>query len=41
MADRDRIMEGLPWKVGKHVAVLKMYDADIEPQRVVFKRLAI
>jgi hypothetical protein len=41
MADRDRIMDGSPWRVGKHAVLLKKYDADIEPQRVVFDRLAI
>jgi hypothetical protein len=41
MADRDRIMDGSPWRVGKHAVLLKKYDAEIEPHRVMFDRLAI
>jgi hypothetical protein len=40
-ADRDRVMEGSPWKVGKHVVLLKKVDADVSPLDVVFDRLAI
>ncbi|KAE8812087.1 hypothetical protein D1007_10924 [Hordeum vulgare] len=40
-ADRDRVMEGSPWRVGKHAVLLKFFDADISPVDVVFDRLAI
>ncbi|KAK1613008.1 hypothetical protein QYE76_036681 [Lolium multiflorum] len=40
-ADRDRVMEGSPWKVGKHVVLLKKVDADVSPVDAVFDRLAI
>ncbi|KAE8789491.1 hypothetical protein D1007_36291 [Hordeum vulgare] len=40
-ADRDRVMEGSPWRVGKHAVLLKFFDADISPMDVVFDRLAI
>jgi hypothetical protein len=40
-ADRDRVMEGSPWVVGCHAVLLKKYDADVQPQQVVFDRLAI
>jgi hypothetical protein len=39
--DRDRVMEGSPWKVGKHAVLLKFFDADVSPVDVVFDRLAI
>ncbi|KAE8818088.1 hypothetical protein D1007_04192 [Hordeum vulgare] len=39
-ADRDRVMEGSPWRVGKHVVLLKYFDADISPVDVVFDWLA-
>jgi hypothetical protein len=34
-------MEGSPWKVGKHVVLLKKVDADVSPVDAVFDRLAI
>jgi hypothetical protein len=40
-ADRDRIMEGSPWVVGRHAVLLKKYDAEVQPQQVVFDRLAV
>ncbi|KAM0883033.1 hypothetical protein ACQ4PT_031892 [Festuca glaucescens] len=40
-ADRDRVMDGSPWKVGKHAVLLKKCDADVSPVDVVFDRLAI
>jgi hypothetical protein len=40
-ADRDRVMEGSPWMVGKHAVLMKKYDAEVLPQQVVFDRLAI
>ncbi|KAE8770261.1 hypothetical protein D1007_58023 [Hordeum vulgare] len=40
-ADRDRVMEGSPWRVGKHAILLKFFDVDISPVDVVFDRLAI
>ncbi|KAK1678102.1 hypothetical protein QYE76_038950 [Lolium multiflorum] len=40
-ADRDRVMEGSPWKVGKHAVLLKKVDADASPVDAVFDRLAI
>ncbi|KAK1650715.1 hypothetical protein QYE76_068520 [Lolium multiflorum] len=40
-ADRDRVMEGSPWKVGKHAVLLKKFDSDVSPLDEVFDRLAI
>ncbi|KAM0853285.1 hypothetical protein ACQ4PT_051187 [Festuca glaucescens] len=40
-ADRDRIREGSLWMVGKHAVLMKVYDADVLPQHVIFDRLAI
>ena len=39
--DRDRVMEGSPWKVGTHAVLMKKYDADVPPSQVVFDRMAI
>jgi hypothetical protein len=41
MADRDRVLEGSPWKVGKHAVLMKKYDVDVLPQHVMFDRMAI
>ncbi|KAM0866647.1 hypothetical protein ACQ4PT_042495 [Festuca glaucescens] len=41
MADRDRVMEGSPWMVGKHAVLMKKYDVEVQPDQVVFDRLAI
>jgi hypothetical protein len=41
MADHDRVLEGSPWKVGKHVILMKKYDVDVLSQHVVFDRMAI
>jgi hypothetical protein len=32
--DRDRVMEGSPWMVGKHAVLMKKYDAEVQPQDV-------
>jgi hypothetical protein len=40
-ADRDRVMEGSPWTVGRHVVLMKKYDVEVQPQMVVFDRFAI
>ncbi|KAM0899778.1 hypothetical protein ACQ4PT_021067 [Festuca glaucescens] len=40
-ADRDRVIEGSPWKVGKHAVLMKKYDTEVRPQQVVFDRMAI
>ncbi|KAE8806516.1 hypothetical protein D1007_17329 [Hordeum vulgare] len=40
-ADRDRVMEGSPWAVGRHAVLMKKYETDVQPQMVVFDRLAI
>ncbi|KAM0869856.1 hypothetical protein ACQ4PT_040401 [Festuca glaucescens] len=37
-ADRDRVMEGSPWTVGKHAVLMKKYDVDVQPTEVVFDR---
>jgi hypothetical protein len=39
--DRDRIMEGSPWTIGRHAVLMKKYDSDVLPKDVVFDRLAI
>jgi hypothetical protein len=39
--DRDRVMEDSPWMVGKHAVLMKKYDAEVQPQDVVFDRMAI
>ncbi|KAM0841990.1 hypothetical protein ACQ4PT_058650 [Festuca glaucescens] len=41
MADRDRVMEGSLWMVGKHAVLMKKYDVEVQPDQVVFDRLAI
>ncbi|KAM0845547.1 hypothetical protein ACQ4PT_056296 [Festuca glaucescens] len=40
-ADRDRVMEGSPWTVGRHAVLMKKYDVEVQPHMVVFDRLAI
>jgi hypothetical protein len=40
-ADRDRIMDGSPWVVGRHAVLMKNFDLDVHPQKVIFDRLAI
>ncbi|KAM0896212.1 hypothetical protein ACQ4PT_023338 [Festuca glaucescens] len=40
-ADRDRVMEGSPWTVGRHAVLMKKYDTEVQPQMVVFDRFAI
>ncbi|KAK1644717.1 hypothetical protein QYE76_062522 [Lolium multiflorum] len=40
-ADRDRVMEGSPWVVGKHAVLMQKYDVEVQPQDVVFDRMAI
>jgi hypothetical protein len=39
--DRNRVMEGSPWVVGRHAVLLKKYDAEVQPQQVVFDHLAV
>jgi hypothetical protein len=39
--DRDRVMEGSPWVVGRHAVLMKKFDVEVLPQQVVFERLAI
>jgi hypothetical protein len=34
-------MDGSPWTVGRHAVLMKEYDVDVQPQDVVFDRLAI
>jgi hypothetical protein len=40
-ADRERVMDGSPWRVGKHAVLMKHYDANIRPQDVIFDRLTL
>ncbi|KAM0829706.1 hypothetical protein ACQ4PT_066710 [Festuca glaucescens] len=40
-ADRDRVMEGSPWMVGKHAVLMKKYDDEVPPTEVKFESLAI
>ncbi|KAM0844124.1 hypothetical protein ACQ4PT_057265 [Festuca glaucescens] len=40
-ADRDRVMEGSPWTVGRNAVLMKKYDVDVQPQMVVFDCFAI
>jgi hypothetical protein len=40
-ADRDRVMEGSPWTVGRHVVLMKKYDTEVQSQMVFFDRFAI
>jgi hypothetical protein len=40
-ADRDRVMDGSPWRVGKHAVLLKIFDTNVSPVDVVFDRLAL
>ncbi|XBH92868.1 hypothetical protein VPH35_083911 [Triticum aestivum] len=39
--DRDRVLEGSPWMVGKHVVLLKFFDPNVHPLQVEFKTLSI
>ncbi|KAM0872962.1 hypothetical protein ACQ4PT_038411 [Festuca glaucescens] len=39
--DRDRVMEGSPWVVGKHAVLMQKYDVEVQPQDVVFDSMAI
>ncbi|CAM0945808.1 unnamed protein product [Alopecurus aequalis] len=40
-SDRDRVLEGSPWTVGRHAVLMKKYDADVQPQQVDFDRMTI
>jgi hypothetical protein len=40
-ADRDRVLEGAPWVVGKNGVILKIYDADLKPLQYDFSRMPI
>jgi hypothetical protein len=40
-ADRGHVMEGSPWAVGKHVVLIKKFDANVPPTNNVFDWLAI
>ncbi|CAM0958800.1 unnamed protein product [Alopecurus aequalis] len=40
-ADRERVMDGSPWIVGRHAVWVKKYDVDVVPHQIAFDRLAI
>ncbi|KAK1692359.1 hypothetical protein QYE76_009056 [Lolium multiflorum] len=40
-ADKERVVDGPPWVVGKHAVLLKDFDIDQRPQDMVFNRLKI
>jgi hypothetical protein len=40
-ADRDRIMKGGPWMVGKNAIIMKEFDPSIDPDDVVFDSLLV
>lgn len=40
-ADRERVMDGSPWMVGKHAVLLQRYNADIRPPDVKFETLTL
>lgn len=39
--DPNRVLDGSPWMVGKHVVLLKNFDSNEQPLQVVFDRLTI
>jgi hypothetical protein len=40
-ADKDQVMDGPPWVVGKHAVLLQDFNADLKPQDMQFNRLAV
>ncbi|KAM0871498.1 hypothetical protein ACQ4PT_039344 [Festuca glaucescens] len=40
-ADRERVIDGSPWRVGKHAVLMQRYDADIKPPDVKFTSLTL
>ncbi|KAM0875446.1 hypothetical protein ACQ4PT_036828 [Festuca glaucescens] len=40
-ADKDRVVDGPPWVVGKHAVLLRDFDVDQRPKDMVFNRLKI
>jgi hypothetical protein len=40
-ADKDRVVEGPPWVVGKHAVPLKDFNIDLKPKDMVFNVLKI
>ena len=39
--DRDRVLDGSPWMVGKHAVLLKVSGPNIQPLQVEFKTLSV
>jgi hypothetical protein len=40
-ADKDRIMDGPPWVVGKHAVLLRDFNIDMRPQDMIINRLKL
>jgi hypothetical protein len=40
-ADRERVLDGSPWMVGKHAVLMQRYNSDIKPPDVIFDRLTL
>jgi hypothetical protein len=40
-ANKDRVMDGLPWMINKNVILLKTFDPSVKPSDVCFDRLSI
>jgi hypothetical protein len=40
-ADKDRVVDGSPWVVGKHAVLLKDFDVDQKPRNMVFNGMKV
>jgi hypothetical protein len=40
-ADKDRVVDGPPWVVGKHAVLLKDFNIDLKPKDMVFNGLKV
>jgi hypothetical protein len=40
-ADKDRVLDGPPWVVGKHVVLLKEFNIDLKPKDMVFNGMKV
>jgi hypothetical protein len=39
--DRNRVLFGMPWMVGRHAIVLKLYDEKLSASEIIFDRMDI
>jgi hypothetical protein len=40
-ADKDRVLDGPPWVVGKHAVLLKEFNIDLKPKDMVFNGMKV